>query len=546
MLNGRGRLAAILLAAVALAGGVGWVAGTQISSPAEVASRTAPPAAAPILVPAEEKVLSTDIVTRGTARFGSPQQLSLASSGLKTRPGVAARLPAAGTELKEGDLMFTSSGRPVFLLTGNQPSFRDLGPGIDGEDVRQLEEALVRLGHDPGAVDGVYDAATGNGVANWYRSKGFTPFTASAEQLAAVRALETDGNTSQIDLITARDAIVTEEAALDTARAAHAKAISVSDSATHTLQTETSVANANNNAAAAAVAARQASLNTIIAGGGTAPEIAAADVELSLAKANVEVVRATGDRDVANANAVVVAARADVGSALVDVRRAERALANANEALGVRNRQADLIANDLANAKLQAGIQVPADEVIFVSSPPVRVSEVVVRQDQGASPLITVTNAVVAVDGSLKLEEAFLATPGMKVLIDEPDLGIKATGVVSRVADTPGTNGVDGFHVYFETVVDGAPASLVGASVRLTVPVESTGGSVLAVPVNAVTLAADGSSRIQRNNDGNLEYVTVEPGLSADGFVAVRPVDSSLAAGDLVVIGFDQEGAAPR
>ena len=115
----------------------------------------------------------------------------------------------------------------------------------------------------------------------------------------------------------------------------------------------------------------------------------------------------------------------------------------------------------------------------------------------------------------------------MKVNIDEPDLGIKATGVVSRVADAPGTNGVDGFHVYFEVLVDESPASLVGASVRMTVPVESTGGSVLAVPVNAVTLSADGSSRIQRSNNGALEYVTVEPGLSADGFVAVRAVDSA-------------------
>ena len=77
-MNGRGRLAGMVLAGVILAGAVGWFAGTQIRSPAEVASRTNAPVAAPILVPAEERVLSTDIVTRGTARFGSPQQLSLA------------------------------------------------------------------------------------------------------------------------------------------------------------------------------------------------------------------------------------------------------------------------------------------------------------------------------------------------------------------------------------------------------------------------------------------------------------------------------------
>jgi multidrug efflux pump subunit AcrA (membrane-fusion protein) len=187
---------------------------------------------------------------------------------------------------------------------------------------------------------------------------------------------------------------------------------------------------------------------------------------------------------------------------------------------------------------------VPADEIIFVSSVPVRVSEVVNRADSSTGPLITVTNAVVAVDGSLRLEEAIFAEPGMKVLIDEADLGINATGVISRVADGPGTNGADGFHVYFEVIVDESPASLVGASVRMTVPIESTGGSVLAVPVSAVTLAADGSSRVQRDVDGSLEYVTVEPGLSADGYVAVRPVGGPLAAGDLVVVG--DQTSTPR
>ena len=104
------------------AGLIGWVVGSQISSPAEVASRTAPPAAAPILVPAEERVISADIITRGTGRFGSPQQLSLASSQLKTSAGIAARLPAPGTEVREGDILFITSGRPVFLLAGAEPA----------------------------------------------------------------------------------------------------------------------------------------------------------------------------------------------------------------------------------------------------------------------------------------------------------------------------------------------------------------------------------------------------------------------------------------
>ncbi len=66
---------------------------------------------------------------------------------------------------------------------------------------------------------------------------------------------------------------------------------------------------------------------------------------------------------------------------------------------------------------------------------------------------------------------------------------------------------------------------------------------MLAVPVGALSLAADGSTRVQRRNGSVLEFVTVEPGLSADGMVEVTPIDGSLAAGDLVVVGFDQGNA---
>jgi multidrug efflux pump subunit AcrA (membrane-fusion protein) len=535
-----------VLAVVVAAGLVGWVAGSQISSPAEVASRTAPPAAAPILVPAEERVISTDIVTRGTGRYGSPQQLSLISSALKAGQVVPARLPVLGTEVKEGDILFISSGRPVFLLSGSEPAFRDLGPGLTGNDVRQLEEALVRLGFDPGPVDGVYDSQTEAGVTAWYQGAGVSPFKASAEQTAAIRALEADRTNTEVDVISASDSVGTAASGLDAAQGAYARAQEVWQNSQSAVALAVGVANANDQAAVAAVNSRQAALSALQASGASSSEIAAAESELALARATAEATRLTGDHDVAVAEADRSAAAAEVSKTLRDVRAAETTLANANSALGVRERQANLVASDLSLAKLQAGVQVPADEIIFVPSTPVRVSEVVARSDQPGGPLITVTNATVAVDGSLRLEEAALAKPGMAVDIDEPDLGIKAKGVVTRVAESPGTNGVDGFHVYFEVAVDTPPASLIGASVRLTVPVKSTGETVLAVPVSAVTMAADGTSRVQRDQSGNLEFVTVEPGLSADGFVAVKAISGSLNAGDLVVVGFGEQDAAKQ
>jgi len=126
----------------------------------------------------------------------------------------------------------------------------------------------------------------------------------------------------------------------------------------------------------------------------------------------------------------------------------------------------------------------------------------------------------------------------MTVRIDEPDLGIEATGTISQIATAPGTNGADGFHLWFEVTVDDAPPNLVGSSVRIIVPVTATTAEVLVVPVAAVWLGGDGSSHVERDaNEGTTTVVVVEPGLSANGYVEVTPVSGDLKAGDLVVVG---------
>ena len=56
--------------------------------------------------------------------------------------------------------------------------------------------------------------------------------------------------------------------------------------------------------------------------------------------------------------------------------------------------------------------------------------------------------------------------------------------------------------------------------------------------MSALSLAADGTSRVQVQNSHGLAYVVVEPGLSADGYVEVKPVDGEIGPGDLVVVGY--------
>jgi hypothetical protein len=128
---------AFSLLIVVLVAVASWVAGSKIQSPAEAAARTAPPTPSPILVPVEERILTSNVITRGTARFGLPQSISIAPSLLKPSAGVITTLPERGDQIGEGEVILTASGRPVFLLQGELPAYRELVPGLSGADIRQ-------------------------------------------------------------------------------------------------------------------------------------------------------------------------------------------------------------------------------------------------------------------------------------------------------------------------------------------------------------------------------------------------------------------------
>ena len=356
------------------------------------------------------------------------------------------------------------------------------------------------MGFDPKPVGGTYDEQTSAAVADWYTSAGFQPFGATADQLANIRALERELATAVNKKLAADDTAATAPLAVKAARA--------------DMRAATSAAQINVDAL---TIARDALWKD------WAPDQDRADAENALQAAK------------AAAEAAYTAGQAAIRAAVDAQNAAEREAQTA----------ADLVARitaDLETARRDAGVKVPVDEIVFLPALPVRVEQSsVVLGDAASGPVLVVTNNQLAIDSSLPLDEAPLVKPGMAVAIDEPDLGISATGVVGRVADTPGTDGVDGFHIYLEIIVDETPTSLVGISFRLTIPIESTGGKVIAVPVSALSLAADGTSRVQVDNDGSLEFVVVKPGLSADGFVEVTPVGGTLTPGQLVVVGYENK-----
>jgi hypothetical protein len=547
-----------ILAFSVVAAVAGWLAGSRIESPADVAARTAPPTPSPILVPVEERVLSSDIVTRGTARFGLPQQLSIAPSGLKASAGLITTLPLRNTQFEEGAVLLTASGRPVFVLQGQIPAYRDLIPGTSGTDV---------------LLDGAYDKQTSAAVAEWYRAGEWEPFGPTLAQLTSIRTLESDWAEARKRELAAAKAAAVAGLAVDSARASaeHNNRVAASELAARTadrsrlmtregsdtpLAVESARARAKhaNTAAEADVAASIADRALIVLDPRQpATARAAADAKLELARAAQKRIRLEGElaiqaaeRDAQLAAEQFELAEAAVQSARLSGDMAIQAAVDAKEVADLDARLAadrfDRLRADLDRAKRKLGVQVPVDEIVFVPLLPVRVESVTALVGHAArGPVMSVTDNQLVIDSSLPLDSAPLVKPGMRVAIDEQALGIKATGAVTMVASTPGTRGVDGFHIYFEIRVDETPVRLEGFSLRLTIPIQSTEGAVTAVPLSAVSLAADGTSRVQvqSENDGELEYVVVEPGLSAHGFVEVTPVDGTLKPGQLVVIGYE-------
>ena len=562
----------VLWAILGVVGGMAlgaWYMGSRIQSPAEVAARTKAPEPSAILVPVESRVLSSDVVTRGTVRFGLPQPISIAPSTVKGGAGLISSLPRPNTGFGEGEVILSASGRPVFVLRGATPAFRDMSPGTSGDDVRQLEEALARLGFDPGPVDGNYDQKTSAAVERWYQKAGSDPFGPTREQRAAILALEKDWSDAargRLAAETARETAMravaaaralaeqnTRQAALDSAARVGNSRQLADTRAGKSLALEAERARATHSAtsASADVAAQIADRALIVLDPRqTETARAAAEAKLKVArtaqrkaKLEADLALQTAVREASLAEERIKVAEVAVNAARLEGERSVRAALElqtlAEFDVRVASERAERFDRELAAARARLGMQVPADEVVFIPSLPIRVHEVTASVAANASgPVMSVTDNQLSIDSQLPIEAAPLVRPGMKVAIDEQALGIKATGVVETVANTPGTRGVDGYHFYLEVRVESTPVLLAGFSVRLTIPIETSKGAVTAVPTSAVSLAADGTSRVLVDRGGKQEYVTVQPGLSTGGYVEVSTPDGRLAPGQLVVVGY--------
>jgi peptidoglycan hydrolase-like protein with peptidoglycan-binding domain len=123
---------------------------------------TAPPATVPI----QREDLIRTVTVDGTVGFGTPQPLAVKASGTVTW------LAPTGSTVRRGQTVVRVDDRPVVLLYGLLPAYRDLSAGADGSDVVELETNLKALGYTGFTVDRQFSPATTVAVKHWQHDLG--------------------------------------------------------------------------------------------------------------------------------------------------------------------------------------------------------------------------------------------------------------------------------------------------------------------------------------------------------------------------------------
>lgn len=548
---------------------VGFVAGRTIKSPADAAADAEVPEASLITVPVELRVLASNVVVRGDARLeGSVDVTVDGSAGLSTG-GVAVVTSISASEgevLSEGSVLIEVSERPVLVLAGELPMFRSLGPGSRGDDVSQLQEALARLGFAT-PVDGVYGEDTERAIELLYGSIGYSaPGLTDSERADLNAAREAlDGAQSQLNasirqldelkaplprstVLQANASLASAEAAVTIASASAAEALATADATIAALIVDRSAAQAASGLADDRLAEAQGGTHPDTGLAPTAQELtdlaaeAAAAAEARLAAEKAVTAGQAGrvltetetQRTVNDAETQLEIARAQHEELL-----APPNILSASEAVTDSRAVRDRAAAAQADLEARTGVRVPLAEVVFVRALPSRVQRLFVsRGDLVSGPVMTISGADVTIDSAIPTSDRSLVAEGMMATVDDQALGLSFDAEITTLADEPGGRATEGRYFMELTPVEDPGTDVAGLNLRITIPVTSTGGEVLTVPLAALAAGGDGSVRIEIEDDsGDVRTVTVTTGLETTGFVEITPVEGSVEPGDRVVIG---------
>lgn len=204
-LSRRRRAIAVIAAVACVVMVLGLGASRVIKSPQQVAADASPPAPSVLTARVERRVLKQTVVLRGDVRAGFTYELTPSTTSAGT--SIVTSVPLkAGSEAKAGQVVLEVAGRPLFVLPGVKPAYRDLRPGYSGEDVKQLQTALKAIGYDTREYTGYFGQGTKTAIHAFYTSIGFQALPTSADDESRLAAARNKVKLAQRALADAKDA----------------------------------------------------------------------------------------------------------------------------------------------------------------------------------------------------------------------------------------------------------------------------------------------------------------------------------------------------
>lgn len=167
--------------------------------------------AAPAFTGATETItrgdLSGETSIVGTLHYAESRTLRAAFDGVLTQ------VPAVGSVIHAGEVLYRVGDRPAFRMNGDLPAWRDFETGMgDGRDVAQLENGLRDLGYFTGLPDNRFDSFTMAAIMRWQKAQdlertgrielGAIVFSGADVRVGAAQAQLGDRVTSETGLYT--------------------------------------------------------------------------------------------------------------------------------------------------------------------------------------------------------------------------------------------------------------------------------------------------------------------------------------------------------
>lgn len=557
----RRRLAAWFLTLSLGSGIAGWAAGAQIVSSAETAAGRTPPDPSVLTATVEQRALHAEAITRGTLERSSAYAVAAWPPDDPAVGSVVTAMPlAVGGSLDEGALAAEIGGRPVIALAGAIPAFRDLRLGDEGVDVDQLRASLARLGLLAGADPGTFDRAVVTALEELYASLGYPPPDGGAEARTALASARVEHRAARAALhqLTSghpevpRSERLAAEAAVTAARNALAIADAGTAAATQQAARRHSLVAQDLHDARDQLAVARERLREAEEQGRPPAELDQLRREVDGLRAVVRdaegaVLQAEQELEIAQLQRAAQLDAARAGLELAEQQLAELGTVPPPAAVELEAAEATLSqAEDaLADAESAAAAFLPRSEVVFVPSLPRRVTDVLLRRgDSLEGPFAQVSGSELRIDATLPPASVASVQVGDVAIIDDVGTAVEFEATLISVAEAPVTEGEDAGRFAIRLVpVKPPPEQAIGLSLRVRLPIESTGESALIVPVTALNTAADGTSFVERLGSSGTDRIPVEVGLVAAGLAAVTPASrTGLAAGDEVVVGLVGSG----